>query len=767
MPGPSPYEQARARMAELRARNPRPPARTWMDSFKDYGGALKDSAVGTVEGINDMLGVMSGNTDTIARKSVDWANSAYDFGQKSNPDRAKALGIGGLETVTGLPISQVGDEIGRGEYAKAAGHATLPLIGAAFGARAMMRGRGATAGSVVEPPPPLTPPAPRPRLQLPGPGGTGPGATRFVAGDAGIADVTTPYRRHLGNPDPYLPEKMGGTPTLADIGEVVDVGPTVAAQGMGPHPLPPRSVGAQMTSAAAETRKGMLGKRARVPKKASKITKAERARLIATDEVEPVQMPGYDRRTLFKGKEDYAPQQTPQRYPSTDPGVVGDVEPVVDLSEVERLKNATARSPVKATTKPQHPRPGPTRLMENFKGNKAIEDTLAQSKSARPYEMISDGDLATLVKYGDKKAIAEVAARQNGGAPNPTKPSTAASRLANERGSVDFSAGVEKAKGQLKRAGKKTLGVVKDAQRAALLTGAAIPKSGLGALGGLVAEVAERAGTQSPKKTLGDLKTVAKSVPKGLKRGMRGLRGEDDLAEAQRHLSPPGPLSKPALRLMAMQDGPARQALEALGLSHEEALRRILNAKPASKMGKGLINYLRAHPNFKEIVAPVGATTSVNMLEQGLLRTPGINMLKNVKKMDPATMIKGRTAIRGLYGAGAIGAGAAISDELGEKNYLVKGLLAALAGPYGLPLGLGMAFANEKSLGDAIDNLGNTLGREAPFRIPEQKLSTEIQKRFTPAIVRQLTDPDAVSATTNKKKGRPARPKRPHRPRRN
>lgn len=735
---PDTYHAARDRIAARRAANP---PRTWWDTAKDYGGALKESGIGMVEGLDDMIKTATGDPMTAVRHGQDLYDSYNRFKEGSAGDRTKQIGVGAVEQVTGLPISQVYDEVKKGDYAKAAGHATIPLALLGLGTHSALKGRVPT-----EPPPPGPP-----RIAGLLPERTGP---RFVGGDAGVADVTSQYRRHLGNPNPLM---ESGTPTLADIGDVVDVGPTLAAQGFGPHPLPPTSVGSQMTAAAAEARRGMLGERAQLPKKAVRITKKEQARLQAGGDPGTVQMPGFDNRTLFKKKGEYplaAPTSAgifpasnpesrafealvPERYKSAAADVaeiqsspaLQDVMPV-DLSETERLKNATARPSNGGEAPAKFPRPGKTKLQENFPGNKAVAATLeenkAQSMTGRPYGKLQAADLKTLADRGDAQALKEISLREkvaNRG------------RLANQRGSVDFSVGIEKAKGQL----KKIPGILADAQRAALLTGAAVPKSALGAVGGLATELGERALTQSPAKTAGDVGKVIKSIPGGLKKMGKAAIGQEDVVESGRHLAKPGILSRPAIRVMAALDAPFRHALESIGLQPHEALQRILNASPSSQTGKDLITFLSKHPAIKNVIAPVGAVTSTNQIEQGLLRTPGVNMLKNVRKMDPKAGL-GKQLVRGAAGAGAAYGGEKLGEEMGDDHYILKGLLTSLAGPYSLPMGLGMAFSSKDELSKAIDNIGNAVGREAPIRIPSGNLSTEVERRFTPAIYRQLTE---------------------------
>ena len=727
-PKPPSYDVARARIAARRASQP--PPRSWWDTASDFGGALKESGVGAVEGLHDMLQTLRGDPMTAVRHGQDLYDSFMRFRQGSNSDRAAQVGVGALEQGLGIPVSQLKQDWDEGNYAKLAGHSLLPLTMLGLGAKAGLK-KGYTRPSVVEP-----------KGLLPAFGETSPGARRFFAGEAGVADATTPYRRPVGNPNPMI---ESGTPTLADIGEVVPISPELAASGYGPQAVPPIQVGRQMTAAAAEARRQALGEKARQPKPAKKITKKEQERLRArpsTELPEPVQMPGFDRRTLFKPKDQYAAPQTPEpRYSGIDPNVP-DVQPIVDLMEIERLKNAQARSPVELPeVKPVHPRGGETTLKKNFPENRAVQETLRENKtqtqqSGRPYMKLSAADLKTLAERGDATAIKEQNLRSK---VEKRAFSGRRERLMGEKGEIDITAGVEKAKGQLKKLGKKLPSLIGDAQRGALLTGPAIAKSGIGAVSGLATELGERALTQSPKKTAGDIGKVVKSIPGGIKKAGRAARGKEDIAQAHRHLSDPGPFSKPAIRAMATMDAPFRHALESLGLSPEDALARILNASPKSQTGKDLITFLSRHPFVKAIVSPVGAVTSTNQIEQGLLRTPGVNMMKKVKKMDPDAKL-GKQIVRGAAGVGAAAAGNEIGEEIGDGHYLVKGLLSALAGPYGLPMGLGMAFSSKDDLSKAIDNIGNTLNRDSPVRIPSGKITTEVERRFTPSIYRALTE---------------------------
>lgn len=288
-----------------------------------------------------------------------------------------------------------------------------------------------------------------------------------------------------------------------------------------------------------------------------------------------------------------------------------------------------------------------------------------------------------------------------------------------------------------------------DLSRGMLLAGLAPVKAGLGAGGGLGAELLERAATQNPLRTVKDIGIVAGSLPAGLKRAGRAMAGAEDLPEAGRHLAPIAPgtglmgvlknPSRPVVRTMSALDAPFREALERLpGMTKEKALERVLAGNPKSQLGKTILDAFQKHPITKNIVAPVGARTSINLIEQGLLRTPGVNLAPWVRRMDPEAGM-GKIMARGALGAGA-GAGAyAYGDEL-KKNPVARNLIQAGMGPLGLPFSLATAAGAKKGAGwlAAADEMGRGLQREFPFRFNPSKPVTVLKERVIPAGVRQL-----------------------------
>lgn len=676
--------------------------RTWADSFGDFGSSLGESAKNTAMGLGKMFQASRGDTMSALEIGQGFMGDVEDFKQSSPGGRTAIAG----EQLTGIPFRDIGKDIGEGNYAKAAGKTAIPAALMGLGSKGL---RG---------PKPKFPKAAIGATSRVPPKMLGEGGPRFTGGKHGIIDQFNP-----------------------PLGPVESIASIPVSAGMG------RSPAASMSPATKSFE-------AMVP---------ERYKGDVTPE-------GLN----FSGARGIPPE----------PMLPPEFAPLEVLGPVNLNKGAQAARDlaVERRISPSKPKPKEKKIQTAHKD--VVKDTqkrvseVSKADIERPFKDSRDKDLEYLAKSGNKNAIKEVEIRKGKmkeafsnkprmsatermsdetGSVGPGTESTMRSRLSNERGEIDFS-GLDKKLAETK---EKVGRGVADAQRAAMLTGPAIGKSFLGAVGGLGSELTERALTQSPRKTLGDVKTVAKSIPEGLKRAGRAMKGEQDVLESERHLAAPGKLSTPAIRAMATLDAPSRNALETLGLTPDEALSRVLNSAPKSQTGKDIIRFLRRHPVIKNIIAPVGSNTSVNIMEQGMQRIPGVNMMEKVAKMDPKATT-GKKVARGALGVGAAVAGNEIGEELGDGQYLLKGLFAALAGPYALPLGLGMAFSSKDSMGDAIDAAVQNLGREAPIRIPGQgqtpfDMKQEARRRFIPGAIRDTQLDPTRKTTSRRKKAKKAR----------
>lgn len=713
-PVPTFKERSEARKARLLAMQK--PGKSLWDQAADFGSSLGQSAKDTAMGFGKMaqVGIMH---DPMAAMEMGQGmmGTVDEFNQASPMGKVGVVG----EQLTGIPFRGIASDIEQGNYGSAAGKTAIPLGLMGLGARGM---RG--------PKPPGFPKAAvgatskLPQKLL------GEGEPRFSAGKYGTIDGLNP--------------PLGPVEAIPSIPVSANMGRTSAAS----------------MSPATKSFEALVPER-------------------------------------YKG--DVTPEgltYSGARGVPPEPMLPPEFAPLEPLGPVNLNKGAQAARDLAVKNRTE-PKVKPKKIQTAHK--EVVEDTkkrvseVSKADIERPFKEAKDRDIDFLAKQGNRNAIKEKELRagkmkeafsnkprftggdqafsekvskargmkrmsskerigDETGSVGPGTESTMRSRLSNEMGEVNF----EGLSTKLKETGKKVPGVIADAQRAAMLTGPAVVKSLLGAVGGLGSELAERSLTQSPRKTLGDFGKVAKSVPRGLKRAGRAMKGEQDVLEAERHLSKPGVLSTPAIRGMATLDAPFREALESLGLTSDEALSRVLNAKPKSQLGKDAIRFLRRHQITKNIVAPVGSNTSTNIIEQGLLRTPGVNMMEKVKKMDPGAG-PGKQIARGALGVGAAVAGNELGEELGDGKYLVMGLLKSLAGPYALPLGLGMAFSSRDDLGKAIDAAAQGLMREAPVRIPGQgptplSLKEEGRRRFIPGVIRD-TKLDPTKKKSKRKHG--------------
>ena len=455
MPGQlSLTEQRRARIRATPV--PKPWYQSALDSAKDIAGGIGDVVLPT----HTLSDVYEGPKYAIEHpiESAKLLGSSVLDAQKQQFDKAKTaqtlsekLGYeaAGLLPFVGPMAAQAGETFGKEQFSRGTGQA-LGILGP------MLLGAKAAKGKIAEePPPPPPPPSIRAQALLPAMGETSPGPTRFVAGQAGIADAQTPYRRLTGNPNPMI---ESGTPTLTDVGEVVTLPPELAAEGYGPQGAAPPSIGKQRTRAAQAAAEGLKAERARRPKLATPLSRREQLEVDAGQ----VGIPGFDEPGPSRNPpgvpsiERVTPQEIyHEHYSGQDPNVpgIGDVEPLSPETRM-RLRNDGIETLPLPEVEPPAPKPKPkmasttpSRLSRDFKGNEAIKETLKQNLSDRPFKDVRDIDLESLAKMGNKNALRELDLRKRamggfepsyiGDVEDPTPPRLPiGARLADETGAV-------------------------------------------------------------------------------------------------------------------------------------------------------------------------------------------------------------------------------------------------------------------------------------------------------------------------------------------
>lgn len=149
--------------------------------------------------------------------------------------------------------------------------------------------------------------------------------------------------------------------------------------------------------------------------------------------------------------------------------------------------------------------------------------------------------------------------------------------------------------------------------------------------------------------------------------------------EAGRWGSTTGPLGVPG-RAMGAVDAGTKDALRRAGLSPEEAAVATFTAEPRSEFGQGVTSFHGRGGTFGRLALPF-ARTATNILERGVERLPGVGALPDVRKMTGASVKQ--AAIRQALGA--------LAGLVGYETGAEDPYLAALAGPYALPYGVGAA----------------------------------------------------------------------------
>jgi hypothetical protein len=205
----------------------------------------------------------------------------------------------------------------------------------------------------------------------------------------------------------------------------------------------------------------------------------------------------------------------------------------------------------------------------------------------------------------------------------------------------------------------KTARGVQSARMTGMLSGAALPKSIAGNAGSFVTAAAER-GSMAPIKEALRLQTNMRAAVKGFQSGANPS-----------HMSGMGKFNIPG-RVMGALDEASTQALQRAGLTLDEA-QRLLLTRP-NPLGHGRF--------AKQLEGPIGK------FFMPFQRTPfnfgieGLESLDDLFRNPNAAPLRKRALT-----AGAIGAGAAAGTQ--TDNPLALAILAAFAGPRGLPLALG------------------------------------------------------------------------------
>ena len=174
--------------------------------------------------------------------------------------------------------------------------------------------------------------------------------------------------------------------------------------------------------------------------------------------------------------------------------------------------------------------------------------------------------------------------------------------------------------------GRATFGAINDTASGGLLAGKAVFKAGLGAAGALVTHPLDVLFGQGPRAAGRALAAGAKAVPEAIVEGVKApfrsisRAGSPLIREAQ---GGGGIASIPA-RVMAGPDAFARTILEKQGLPVEEANRLLLSGDSQSQVAQDVIR-AAGHP-ISRLIQPF-VRTSMNSIEQGIQRTPLLNLM--------------------------------------------------------------------------------------------------------------------------------------------
>jgi hypothetical protein len=287
----------------------------------------------------------------------------------------------------------------------------------------------------------------------------------------------------------------------------------------------------------------------------------------------------------------------------------------------------------------------------------------------------------------------------------------------------------------------------------AMLSALATPKNISGVTGsilGAAAEHPENAGRILKNffsgETLGELGRTGKDILGDVSQG----RIFTDAAEHGSNRWAAGQTGNvgPVTRMMGAVDQATNHALQRSGYSEGYAKRMTATNDPLSKTGSKILDVARENP----VLLPF-ARTGVDLVEQGLMRTPGVNQLPGVRAMseasdalplldDPGRMSPSmRRSLLGLAAvAGGVGYGAASSEGgplEGWAGSTAEKMALPGAGLYALPVTAAVAGTRGlmNSGGGALKAL-NAAQREFwdSLPLPESVSPQEFFSRFAPAL---------------------------------